>query len=213
MKKLLLLTGILCASLTLPAGADGFGKIVEHGGGDFWGDVPSAEESIYSPDNKPLCAREGLNVLHYTNGEIYIEAACEDGQLHGFYKEYSKNGLLAVEKNYLHGQLDGLLKTYHPNGQLAQSRAFINGEEQFAEQMSYDEKGQLIKKLDDNPENYIQVHDYIIVHKDFLEEKKKGLWGQFKTQTHELSEQENSVDEPVEQFEPQYEAYYMDDAK
>lgn len=203
MKTTQLLFIVTCILITIPALASEFAKEVVTGESQFWGwpDKEAAEKA-------PLCSKDGINIHYYPNNQIHIEAACENGELHGFYKEYSETGLLKSKQNYTHGILDGSVKTYHPNGELAQVQNFNKGKAEGSPR-SFDTTGKYIPSIEEEPESYIQVHDYIMTHKDLIKKKKRGLWSQSKSQTPKPFKIETTEKEEEKESQPQYEAYYI----
>ena len=59
--------------------------------------------------------------LYYKNGQLYVKTTYSNGKKHGECKWYYPNGQLSIKQTCYNGELHGEYETYHPDGSL-QSR-------------------------------------------------------------------------------------------
>ena len=60
--------------------------------------------------------REGLWMLYYKNGQLYIRGNYKNGRLNGPYEAYDSRGYLNTKGTYKSGQKDGLWEYHNENG-------------------------------------------------------------------------------------------------
>ena len=63
----------------------------------------------------------------HSNGQLYKQCTCQDGKLHGNYKEWYDNGQLVAQCTYQDGKLHGNYKEWYDNGQLVAQCTYVNG--------------------------------------------------------------------------------------
>ena len=134
------------------------------------------EELANYKDNK----LDGQRILFYENGDTSIVETYKEGEFAGIYKSFHKNNILSQVGSYVDNAMDGEWKFYYKNKQLRESVIFVGNEENgpFVEYYEtgvlkakgtyktteanidgnkehgllelFDEKGELIKKMNCN---------------------------------------------------------------
>ncbi len=80
---------------------------------------------------RPPCTgpiKDGVDRQYYSNGKIYDETSCQNGQLHGPSRQYTQEGKLWSLRNFKNGQLDGLATQYTKAGKLVVQSNYKDGQ-------------------------------------------------------------------------------------
>lgn len=125
------------------------------------------EESTYKQGKL-----DGVRTIYFANGNIEIQETYVDGEFHGPYKSFYDNGQVNLEAQYVNGTMEGMVKRYYTSGELLEEVSFanneengpfkeyyksgqvkwegkyINGDNEVGTINSYDENGQLIKRME-----------------------------------------------------------------
>jgi antitoxin component YwqK of YwqJK toxin-antitoxin module len=83
----------------------------------------------------------------HKNGELYMEGPLKDNAREGTWKTYYENGKPWSITNFQNDQPHGSTKTWYPNGQVRFTGQYSHGEKTGI-WFWYDEKGDLIRKID-----------------------------------------------------------------
>ncbi len=94
------------------------------------------QEVVHYPNgNKKLTGqyrngeRHGVWTSWYKDGSIKSELRFRNGKRHGFYKTWYRNGKIRYEGQYHHGERTGTWKYYEKNGDLIRTEQFDHTEE------------------------------------------------------------------------------------
>ena len=130
------------------------------------------EGQIFEQSNYRSGKLDGVRTIFFSNGKMEIEETYVDGVFHGPYKSYYDNGQLNLDANYVEGVMQGIVKRYYStgelleevtftnneengpfkeyykNGQVKWEGAYSNGDNEIGTIKAYDDKGNLIKKME-----------------------------------------------------------------
>lgn len=125
------------------------------------------EESIYKKGNL-----DGIRTIFFPSGKVEIQETYKDGVYHGPYKSFFENGQVNLEATYVAGTMEGIVRRYYSSGELLEEVTFtdneengpfkeyykngqvkwegnyINGDNEIGTILSYNETGELIKKME-----------------------------------------------------------------
>lgn len=98
---------------------------------------------------KDITTGTGINERYYDDGqgEIWKRWEEKNGNLHGFYEVWYRNGKLKLKGEYRNNKLYGNTKMYHENGQL-KSEGPITGDTREGKYKEYDKTGKLVRECD-----------------------------------------------------------------
>ena len=115
---------------------------------------------------------DGVRTIFFADGNVEIQETYVDGQFHGPYLSFYDNGQINLESQYHNGTMEGLVKRYYSSGELLEEVTFanneengpfkeyyksgqvkwegsyINGDNEVGTIKSYDESGELIKRME-----------------------------------------------------------------
>ncbi|WP_235297832.1 toxin-antitoxin system YwqK family antitoxin [Portibacter marinus] len=110
---------------------------------------------IYYPDgaveieeNYKKGRMEGPYLTYYKNGQVNLEAQYVDGKMEGTVKRYYDSGELMEEVTFMANEENGPFKEYFKNGQVKWEGQYKDGDNEFGLIKSYNEKGELVKKME-----------------------------------------------------------------
>lgn len=82
---------------------------------------------VYDRENGELL--NGIAIGSYTSGDRSAEIEFKEGQEHGLYRLWHKNGQILHEAEYREGERHGFARWYDSNGRLANEAVYLNGKE------------------------------------------------------------------------------------
>jgi antitoxin component YwqK of YwqJK toxin-antitoxin module len=89
----------------------------------------------------------GLYQSFYPNGGVNSEGFYDEEQMVGVWKRFYKNGQVLEEVTFEDNIENGPFKEYYENGNIKAEGAYLNGDQEHGELLLYNEKGELIRKM------------------------------------------------------------------
>lgn len=90
----------------------------------------------------------GPETTFFPNGSIRTKGNFTNGQLDSLFYVYYENGALKEKVSMKNNEENGPFQEYYINGQVHWNGTFINGNHEVGLLTEYDEKGEIIKKMD-----------------------------------------------------------------
>lgn len=90
----------------------------------------------------------GLYETYYNNGQVNLVAEYVDGKMEGIVKRYYETGELMEEVTFVANEENGPFREFYKNGQVKWEGEYKDGDNEFGLIKSYDENGQLVKKME-----------------------------------------------------------------
>lgn len=84
---------------------------------------------------------------YYSNGNLSAEGNYLNNEMDGIWKRYYESGELMEEVTFVDNEENGPFKEYFKNGKLNTEGSYINGPFEHNELKEYNEKGELIRKM------------------------------------------------------------------
>jgi antitoxin component YwqK of YwqJK toxin-antitoxin module len=86
----------------------------------------------------------------YQNGQLELEGKYTNGMMNGEWKRFYDSGELMELVNFVENEENGPFIEYYKNGKLKAEGAYLDGDNEHGELKLYNEKGDLIKKMNCN---------------------------------------------------------------
>jgi antitoxin component YwqK of YwqJK toxin-antitoxin module len=119
--------------------------------------------------------RHGKYIIHYENGQIWMDAAYQNSKIHGKCIEYHKNGQIRLNTTYQNGRMRGKYTRYYENGQIwiDTTCQIIRGKSQMhGKYVEYYENGMLHKdttcRKDQIHGKYVEYYENGEIYKDIM---------------------------------------------
>lgn len=89
----------------------------------------------------------GLYQSFYPDGSLNSSGTYENDQMTGVWKRYYRNGQVLEEVTFKDNLENGPFREYYENGKLKAEGNYLNGDQEHGELLLYNDKGQLIRKM------------------------------------------------------------------